>query len=145
MLESLYLILILYKEVDIVQAVHQAMFLISVDFEMLALSCRLIGYSLFWQIHFHLCLRVGIDRIEQFFQERLAHHYRKHEVIKLIVFMDIGKEARYHYSKAISGDSPSRMFTTGTTTEVLSGYQYLAAVSRVVQYELFVYSSVGVL
>ena len=112
---------------------------------MLALSCRLIGYSLFWQIHFHLCLRIGIDRIEQFFQERLAHHYRKHEVIQLIVFMDISKEARYHYSKAISGYSPSRMFTTGTTTEVLSGYQYLAAVSRVVQYELFVYSSVGVI
>ena len=59
--------------------------------------------------------------------------------------MDIGKEARYHYSKAISGDSPSRMFTTGTATEVLSCHQYLAAVSWVVQYELLVYSSVRVI
>jgi len=49
--------------------------------------------------------------------------------------MDIGEETGDHDTETVIGDRPSRMLTAGTGTEVLSRYQYLSAIRRIVQDE----------
>ena len=88
---------------------------------MFALARSLVGDGLFGQIHFHFHLRIGRDRVEQLFQERLTYHHRKHKVVQFIVLVYIGKEARYHHTETVTGNSPCSMLTAGTFTIILFG------------------------
>ena len=115
-------IFVLYQEVDIVQAVHQTMLLVGIDFKLLGFAGRLVGDGLFRQINLHLCLRVGIDGIEQLLKERFADDHRQHEVVQFVVLVDVGKETADHDPESISGDCPCGMFTAGTASEVLACY-----------------------
>ena len=118
------------------------MFLVGIDFEMFALARSLVGDGLFGQIHFHFHLRIGRDRVEQLFQERLTYHHRKHKVVQFIVLVYIGKEARYHHTKTVTGNGPCSMLTAGTGTEVLSRHQNLSTVSGIVQNKVLVQRTV---
>ena len=104
----IYQFFILYKEIYIVQSVHQAVFLVGIDFKMLALARGLVGNGLFGQVHFHFRFGIGENRVEKFFQERFAHHHGKHEIIQFVVLMDIRKEAAHHHAETIVLSKPAR-------------------------------------
>ena len=108
-LVSLDFILVFYKEIDVVQPVHQTMLLVGIDFEGFRLACRLVGNGLGRKVYFYFRLRVGKDRVEQFFQEPFAYHHRKHEIIQFVILVDIGKETGYYYTEAVTGNRPRRM------------------------------------
>ena len=113
------------------------MFLVGIDFKMLAFACRLVGDGLFGQVHFHFRPGVGKNRIEKFLQKRFAHHYGKHEIIQFVILMDIRKKAAYHHTETIVGNGPGCVLAAASRTEVLAGYKDLSTVSRVIQYERF--------
>ena len=136
-------LLVLHQEVDVVKTVHQAMLLVAVDVEVLRVACGFVGDRLPGQIHLDLGLRVVLDALEEFSKEYLAHLDREHEVIELVVLMDIGKERRDDHSEAIAGNSPGGMFAAGARAEILAGHQYAARVGRVVEYEVLVHAAVS--
>ena len=105
-----YLVLVLDEEVDVVQAVHQAVFLVGVDFEMLAPACGLVRDGLAGEVNFDFCLRVSLDAGEELLEERLAHDYGKDEVVQLIVLVDVCEEARHDHPEAVVSDGPGGMF-----------------------------------
>lgn len=114
LLPGFYFVFILYKEIYIVQSVHQAVFLVGIDFKMLALARGLVGNGLFGQVHFHFRFGIGENRVEKFFQERFAHHHGKHEIIQFVVLMDIRKEAAHHHAETIVGNGPCRMLAAAS-------------------------------
>ena len=114
------------------------MLLVGIDFKMFTLAGSQVSYGLCRKIHFHLHLRIRINRIEKFLQETFTYHHRKHEIIQFIILMDISEETAYHYSESISCNGPSRMFTAASRTEILPRYQDFTAISRVVQHKFFV-------
>ena len=63
----------LHQEVDVVQAVHQAMLLVGIDFKRFALARRPVGDGLRGKVDHDFRLRVGIDAVEQLLQEGFAH------------------------------------------------------------------------
>jgi hypothetical protein len=65
LLPGFYFVFILYKEIYIVQSVHQAVFLVGIDFKMLALARGLVGNGLFGQVHFHFRFGIGKNRVEK--------------------------------------------------------------------------------
>ena len=140
----LYLPLVLHQEVDVVQSVHQAMLLVGVDFKGLATTRCLVGHGLGGQIHFHLGFGIGGDAFEQFLQKALAHHNGQHEVVQLVVLVDIGKEAGDNHAEAIPGDGPGSMFAAGARAEVLTGHEDAATVGGVVQHKVLVQSSISI-
>src|SRR3712207_1052904 len=87
------------------------MLFIRIYFKMFALAGRFIRDGLPRKIDFDFRFRIGINGIEKFFQEGLGHHYGKNEVIQLVIFMDVCKEARNNHTKAVIGNRPSCMLT----------------------------------
>ena len=79
--------MILYQEVDIVETVHQTMLLIAVDIEMLLTACSLVGHRLLRQIDLYLCLRIGLDALEQLSEETFADLYRQYEIVQFVVLV----------------------------------------------------------
>ena len=104
---------------------------------MFTLACCFVSDGLFRKIHFHLHLRIGSNRVKKLLQEFFCNNYRKNEVVQLIILMNIGKETWYHYTETITGNCPGCMLAAGTRTEILSGYQNLTAISRIIQYKWF--------
>ena len=58
--------------------------------------------------------------------------------------MDVGKETADNDPETVTGYRPSRMFATGTATEVLPGHKYLSPINRVIQYKILVHCSVSI-
>ena len=137
--------MILYEEIDIVESVHQTVLLITVDLEMLTGACGLVGDSLIGEIDLYLGLGVALDAGKEFCQKALAHHNGKHEVVQLVVLMDIGKEGADDHTEAITGNSPGRMFARGTGTEVLACHEDTAAIRGIVEYEIGIGGSIGLI
>ena len=119
------LVLVFKEEVDVVERIHQAILLVAVDFESLAPTRSKVGDGLVWHIHLHLHLRILLDALEEFCQEFITYHYWQHEVVQLVVLVDVGKERGDDHAEAIARNCPSRMFTTRTRTEVLACHQNL--------------------
>ena len=117
-----YFIFILYQEIDVIQAIHQAMFLVGIDFESLTFACCLVNDCLFRQVHHYLRFRIGGNGIKQFFQERFAHHYRQYEIIQFIILVNICKETADYHAETIICNGPCCMLAATARTEVLSGY-----------------------
>ena len=111
------------------------MLLIRIDFKRFAFPGGFIGYGLLRQVHLYFRLRILENRIKQFCQEFFGYHHRQHKIVQLIIFMNIGKKATHHHPKAIIGNGPRSMLTARTRTEILSGYQNLTAISRIIQYK----------
>mgnify|MGYP006970646145 FL=1 len=71
---------------------------------MFTLTRCFISDGLFGKVHFHFHLRIGKDRVKEFLQKSFSNNYRKYEVVQLIIFVNIGKEARYYHTETISGN-----------------------------------------
>ena len=102
----LYLILVFKQIVDIVETVDKALFLVAVDFKLLALACSEVGDSLVGQVNLYLHLRVLLNALKEFGEELLAHYHRQHEVVEFVVLVDVGKEAADNHAESITGDCP---------------------------------------
>ena len=111
LLPCLDLVLVLKKEVDVIERIHQAVFLITIDLETLLTSCGEIGHCLVGHIHPHLHLGVGLDAGKQLSEEILTDYHWKHEIVEFVVLVDICKEAGDDYPESVAGDGPSRMLT----------------------------------
>ena len=85
--------MVLHQEVNVVETVHQTMFLITIDVKVLAAACGLIGNGLIRQIDGHRRLRIFPDALEQLCEEVLTHLYGQHEIVQLVVLVDVGEEA----------------------------------------------------
>ena len=120
------------------------MFLVAVDFEVLALAGSKIGHGLVRKIYLHLCLVILVDALEEFLQEFLAYYYWQYEVVQLVVLVDISKERADDYTEACTCDSPGSMLTGRTGTEVLASYEDDTTVRWVVHHEVWLWSSVGI-
>ena len=101
------LCLIRQQVVDVIETVYQTVFFVGVDVEVLALARGLVGDGLGGQVDFDFCCRIGIDRVEKLGQERFAYDNRKDEVIQLVVFVDVGKEAADNHTESVFGNRPS--------------------------------------
>ena len=112
---------------------------------MFTLTRCFISDGLFGKVHFHFHLRISKDRVEEFLQKSFSNNYRKYEVVQLIIFVNIGKEARYYHTETISGNRPGCVFAAGTRTKVLSCHQYLSAIRRIVQHEILIQRTVGII
>ena len=105
---------------------------------MFTLACSLVSNGLFGKIHLHFHFRVSIDRVEQFLKKSFCNDYRKHEVIQLVILVNICKETRDYHPETITRNSPSSMLAARTGTEVLPCHQYLSPISRIVQHKFFI-------
>ena len=137
------LVSVFHQKVDVVQAVHQAMLLVGIDFEVFAAACGSIGDGLCGQVYGHLRLRIGGNGVEQFLQEVRRDDHRQHEVVELVVLVDIGKEAAHYHTESISCNGPGSMFAAGTAAEVLSGYQNAAVILGIVEHKVRIQRAVG--
>ena len=99
------------------------MLLVAIDFKVLALAGSKIGHGLVRKINLYLCLMILVDALEKFLQEFLAYHYWQHEVVQLVVLVDISEERADDYAEAGTCDSPGSVLTGRTRTEVLTCYE----------------------
>ena len=120
------------------------MFLVAVDFEVLALAGSKIGHGLIRKIYLHLSLVILVNALEEFFQEFLAYYYWQYEVVQFVVLVNISKERADDYTEACTCDSPSSVLTGRTGTEVLASYEDDTTVRWVVHHEVWLWSSVGI-
>ena len=112
------------------------MLLIAVDLEMLLSARSLVGHCLLGQVNLDFGLGVVLDALEEFSQKRLADHHRQHEVVQLIVFVNIGKERADDHAEAISRNGPCSMLPTGARAEVLARHEDAASVGGVVEHKV---------
>ena len=119
---SFYLIRVGEEEIDIVVGIHQAVLLVAVDGELLAMACREIRYGLVWHIHLHFGFRILLDRLEEFLLKLAAHNNGQNEAIQQVIAMDVGKTAAYHHSCSKACNRPSSMLATRARAPVLPAY-----------------------
>ena len=84
-----------------------------------------VGHRLVGHIDPHLGLRVSLDAGEEFCQEFITHHYWQHEVVQLVVLVDVGKERGDDHAETIAGNGPGGMLAARARTEVLACHQNL--------------------
>ena len=130
--------------VDIIETVHKAVFFVCIDFEVFVASGSFIRNGLLGQVYFHFGFGIGRNRVEQFFEKRFAYDNREYEIVEFVVFVNIGKKTRYDNPKSVIGDGPSGVFPARSGTEIFTGYQYFTSVGRVIEYEIFIYGTVGI-
>ena len=131
------------EEVDVVQAVQEAIFLVAVDVEVLAVAGGHVGDGLGGQVHAHLRLRVLRDAGKELLLEGFADDDRQHEAVEEVVAMDVSKGTADDHAHAIAGNGPGGVFARGTAAPVLAGHDDLVnafagcrAVGRLVHDEI---------
>ena len=82
---------VLQEEVDVVERIHQAILLVAIDVECLAMASGEVGNRLVGHINTHLSIGVSLNSVEQLLLELAAHDDGKHEAVEQIVAVDIGK------------------------------------------------------
>ena len=142
---SLNLITVLNEEVYIVQTILEAVLLVAIDFEVLALAGSKIGHGLVRKIYLYLSLVILVDALKEFLQEFLTYHYWQYEVVQLVVLVDISEERADDNTEACTCDSPGSVLTGRTGAEVLTSYEDDATVRRVIHHEVWLWSSVGII
>ena len=100
---------VLEKEVDVIEPVHQTVFLVTVDFKVLALTSGEVGDPLVGQVHLHFHLWIVMDALEKFGEEGFRHHDWQHEIVEFVVLVDVGEKGTDDDSEPISCNDPSRM------------------------------------
>ena len=76
---------------------------------MLAVARCQVGYSLVGQVNPYLSFVVFVNAVEKFLQERLRNDNGQHEVVELVILVDVGKEAADNHPEAISCYGPGSM------------------------------------
>ena len=100
---------ILQEEVDVVERIHQAILLIAIDVECLAVTCGEVCNRLVSHVNAHLSLRISLNSVEQLLLELAAHDDGEHEAVEQVVAVNISKRATDDYAGAIASDSPCGM------------------------------------
>lgn len=67
------------------------MLLVAVYLKMLTSTRGEVGHRLFWQVNLYLNRMVFVDTGKQLTEEIFRHYDRKHEVVKLIVLVDVSE------------------------------------------------------
>ena len=119
------------------------MLLVGVDVEAFATAGGKVGDSLIGQVHTYLGFGIGGDGVEEFLQEAFAHHNREHEVVQLVLLVDVGEEAADDHAEAIARQRPGGMFAATARTEVLARHEDAAAVRGIVQHKVRVQRAIG--
>ena len=123
LLPGLHLVAVLDQKVDIVETILQTMLLVSVDFEMFAMTRSKVRDGLVGKVYLNLRLMVSIDGVEKFLEEALADNNGEHKVVELVVLMNVSKEGADNDSEAIAGDGPCGMLTGRAGAEVLTSHK----------------------
>src|SRR5690606_34065931 len=118
------------------EAIRHVALLVAVDIERLLFACCQYRYRLFGQVNCYLGIRIGINGIKYFLQERGTYLYGQYTDIQAVVTEDIGKEAGYHTPEAIVVNRSSVMFTRRAGAEVFATDEALSTVGGIVQDEI---------
>ena len=107
--------------IHVVVAVQQTLLLIAVDVERRLLAGGENRERLIRQIDLETSLRIGRDRSEDLFQERLAELNRQQAVVQRIVLEYVGEKTRHDHAEAVVENGPGRVLARRAATEVLRG------------------------
>ena len=140
-----YLLFVFHQEIDVVQATHQAVFLVGIDFKMFTLTRRQIGDGLVGQVHFDLRLMVVFNALEQLLKERFGHDDGQNEIVQFVVLVYVGEERADNHPETGTGNGPCSMLAGRARAEVLSRNQYDARIGGVVHHETLVRLSIRVI
>ena len=108
------LLLVLYKEINIVEAVDETVLLIAIDIEVFLMARREIGHCLIGEVYLYLSFWIVPDTLEYLIEEGLTDDNRQNEVVEFIILVDVSKEAADDHPEAIAGDGPCSVLTGGT-------------------------------
>ena len=120
------------------------MLLVAIDVELLRTASGLVGHRLVGQVDLYFGLRILFDAVEELSQKVLADDDGQHEVVELVVLVDISKERADNDTKAVACNSPGSMLTRGARAEILACHEDATAVGGVVEDEILVHSAVGI-
>ena len=112
------------------------MLLVGIDVKMLAAARGLVRDGLRRQVDFHQRPGVRKDTVEQLAEKIRADHDRQHEVVQLIVLVDVRKEAADHHAEAVARNGPGGVFATAARPEILACHEDLPAVLGIVQHKI---------